>query len=96
MSENLTRRMAHLARLELSESEIELFSSQMGEIISYVELLGEVDVRGVAPMVHPLEWATQFREDEVKPSLVDDAGKPKILQSAPETLYDGYKVPPIL
>jgi aspartyl-tRNA(Asn)/glutamyl-tRNA(Gln) amidotransferase subunit C len=94
--ETLTRQVADLARLELSDQEVQVFSTQLTQIIRYVEKLQEVDVQGVEPMTHPLDFAATLREDIVKPSPVDAEGKPKVLKSAPEVLYDGYKVPQIL
>lgn len=96
VNENLTKQVAHLARLELSDSEVKTFTLQLGEILKYVEKLQEVDVQGVEPMTHPLELTNPFRSDEVRQSLVDSEGKPKVLGSAPEVLQNGYKVPQIL
>lgn len=96
VSENLTKQVAYLARLELTSEEIATFSSQLQEILGYVEQLQEVDVSQIEPLNHPFELTTPLRKDEVRPSPMDSEGKPKVLQSAPETLYDGFKVPPIL
>ena len=96
VNEKLTQQVAALARLELSESEAKTFSTQIGQIIHYVEKLQEVNVEGVEPMSHPFELPTPLRADQVKGSPIDSEGKPKVLRSAPEVLYDGFKVPPIL
>ncbi len=96
VNESLTKQVAALSRLELSETEMVTFSSQLSQIIKYVEKLQEVDVAGVEPMSHPFELPTPLRPDVVLASPKDAEGKPKVLQSAPEVLYDGYKVPPIL
>jgi len=96
VDEKLTRKVAELSRLELSDQEVQMFTSQLGEILKYVEQLQTVDVSGVEPMTHPLEMATPLREDVVRPSPVDENGKPKILKCAPDVLYEGFKVPPIL
>jgi len=92
----LTRKIANLARLKLSTDEVEMFTGQLREILRYVDSLQTVDVSKVEPLTHPLELQTPMREDVVIPSLLDAEGKPKILASAPEVLYDGFKVPPIL
>jgi aspartyl-tRNA(Asn)/glutamyl-tRNA(Gln) amidotransferase subunit C len=68
----------------------------LSEILKYVEQLQGADVQGVEPLTHPLDLATPLRADEVRIFPTDDAGKPKVLQSAPDALYDGFKVPPIL
>lgn len=93
---DLTRKVADLARLELSETEVRDFTRQLGDILKYIEQLSEVDVKGVQPMIHPIPITLRLREDVVEPTPVDAHGKPKVLASAPEVVYDGYKVPPIL
>ena len=96
VSEKLTRQVAHLSRLELSDEEVKTFTSQLGEILGYIDQLQKADVSGVAPMTHPLDLATPMREDAVRPSPQDSHGKPKVLSSAPDVVQDGFKVPPIL
>ena len=96
VNEKLTRQVAHLARLELSEAEVTTFTAQLSEVIQYIEKLQEVDVQRVEPLIHPLELATPMREDEVQDSPLDPEGKPRVLSSAPDVLVDGFKVPPIL
>jgi aspartyl-tRNA(Asn)/glutamyl-tRNA(Gln) amidotransferase subunit C len=96
VNETLTRQVAHLARLELSDAEAQTFASQLGGILKYVEQLSTLDVSAVEPLTHPLDLATPMREDVVVPSPVDASGKPKVLASGPDVLDDGYKVPPIL
>ncbi len=96
VNEALTRQVAILARLELTESEIKTFSTQLSQIIHYTEKLHEVDVSGIEPMSHPLELPMFLRSDVASESPVDSEGKPKVLRTAPEVLYDGFKVPPIL
>ena|SRR5579885_2179444 len=97
ITESLTKNVAHLARLELTEEELRLFTAQLGQVLGYVELLQEVNVSKVEPMTHPLELATPLREDVVRPSPVDAAsGEPKTLGPAPDVLDGGFKVPPIV
>lgn len=96
ITEGLTRQMAELARLELSDAEVTTFTSQLGQILKYIEQLQEVHVDGVDAMISPIELETSYREDCVLPSPTSADGKPKVLESAPDTLDDGFKVPPIL
>lgn len=96
VNEQLTRKVADLARLELSDQEVQTFTTQLSKIIQYIESLQKVDVQGIEPLTHPLELKTPLREDRVLESPTDEAGKPKVLQSAPDVLYQGFKVPPIL
>ena len=100
VTEKLTQRVAHLARLNLSEDELKTFTAQLGDILGYVEQLGkvnlQVDGKMVEPMVHPFDLPTEMRADVAESSPVDEKGKPKSLSSAPEILGGGFKVPPIL
>lgn len=96
ITEALTRQIAELARLELSNEEVATFTPQLGQILKYVEQLQRVQVEGVDAMISPIELETPYREDCVLPSFMGAEGKPKVLESAPDTLDDGFKVPPIL
>ncbi len=57
------RYTAQLARLHLSEEEIAKFQTQISQILSYVEKLGQVDVSGVEPTAHANAIFNVFRED---------------------------------
>ena len=81
--------LAKLIRIGLSEEEKELFSSQLGDVLEYVEQLKEVDVSDVEPMYHPLPITNRMRKDEIKPSIERD----KALKNAPEK-KDGFFVVP--
>lgn len=96
LNESLTRYVANLARLELSDDEVSKFTGQLGDILKYIEQLQEVDVSSVSPLTHPLALETPFREDKIVSPPKTDQGKPKVLNSAPEVMNDGYKVPKII
>lgn len=85
-------RVALLARLELNEEEKELFSSQVGNIIEYVDKLNELDIDGVEPTAHVLPIKNVFREDELRPSLPRE----KVLRNAPRQSDGFYRVPKII
>ena len=102
INEALTLKMGTLARLKLSEQEVKTFTNQLGLIFKYVEQLQELNVDGVEPMTHPLvlesrgDLKAPLRKDEAMPFPRDENGKPKVLRHAPDVLFDGFKVPPIL
>ena len=85
-------KVALLARLLLSEQELETMTSQLGAILEYVDLLKEVDTDQVEPFSHPLELCNVFRPDQVSPSL----DRQEALRNAPQ--HDGqcYLVPAVL
>ena len=84
MSEKLTeakvRHVARLARLNCTDEEIALFTSQLGAILDYVAQLEELDTTDVEPLAHCLPVHNVFREDVVKPSLSND----EALANAPQ------------
>jgi aspartyl-tRNA(Asn)/glutamyl-tRNA(Gln) amidotransferase subunit C len=73
MASTLTRddvlRIAELARLELSESEVDVFTRQLDDILGYAIQVQEVDTTGVSPTSHPLGVEPAWRPDTPIPSL---------------------------
>jgi aspartyl-tRNA(Asn)/glutamyl-tRNA(Gln) amidotransferase subunit C len=96
VDEALTRKVANLARLELTDPEVKLFTQQIGDILKYVNQLQTIDVSGVEPFTHPLVSDSSMREDLAVVFPLDAHGKSKILSAAPDIMNDGFKVPPIL
>ena len=96
INEELTRKVATLARLELTDVEVRTYTGQLKDILAYVDQLALADVQGIEPMTQPRELPTAYREDQAKPFGTDKDGQPKVLGSAPEVIDGGYKVPPIL
>lgn len=86
------RKVAKLARLDLTEAEIEEFTGQLGAILQYVEKMNELETAEVEPLAHCLPIHNVFRADEVRPSL----GTEKTLANAPERDGAFFKVPKIL
>lgn len=84
--------VARLAHLELSEAESERFALQLGDILKYVEKLGELDVTGVEPTMHGHGRVNAFRED----TPVESLDKEAFLVNAPERSGDEYHLPKIV
>jgi len=89
----LIQKVADLSRLELSEQEIIEYVHSIGEILKHVEQLNSVNTEGVEPMNYGVDGGLRLRDDLVEPLQPKVDGKPRILESAPEVLYDGFKVP---
>ena len=85
------KHVAKLARLELTESEIERYSKQLGDILKYVEQMNEVDTQNVEPMAHPLPVVNVMREDIVN----YEQTKEELMKNAPEEEDGFFKVPKI-
>ena len=84
--------VALLARLKLNAEEKELFSTQVENVIQYINKLDELDTSGVAPTAHILPIKNIFRKDAVAPSLTLD----QALQNAPDKQENFYRVPKII
>src|SRR3954451_15417117 len=102
------RWVAHLARLELSDAELETMTRQLSGIVDYVNQLQAVNTDGVEPLAHALEVHNVFREDEPRPHAreahtVSREGEPRpslpvdeALANAPDRRGDFYGVPAVL
>ena len=86
------RKVAKLARLALTDAEIEEFTGQLGAILGYVEKMNELDTATVEPLAHCLPISNAFRADEVRESL----GTEKTLANAPDRDGSFFRVPKIL
>jgi aspartyl-tRNA(Asn)/glutamyl-tRNA(Gln) amidotransferase subunit C len=85
------QKVARLARLELTEEEVEMFQAQLSVILDYVAQLQQLDTHQVEELAHPLPLSNVFRPDEERPSLtVEEA-----LQNAPQRLGDYFAVPAV-
>ena len=81
--------VARLARLDLSDDEIDRFGEQLNSILEAVGKVAELDLSGVEPTAHPLDLVNVWAEDEPRPSLpVEDA-----LANAPDRAGDFFRVP---
>jgi aspartyl-tRNA(Asn)/glutamyl-tRNA(Gln) amidotransferase subunit C len=81
--------VAKLARLELTEDELERFAGQLNAILEAVGKVSELDLADVEPTLHPLELSNVFAEDEPRPPLsVEEA-----LANAPDRQDGAFRVP---
>ncbi len=81
--------VARLARLELSEAEVERASRELSTILDHIEKIGELDLDDVAPTTHVVDVDAPLRDDEPEPSLsVEEA-----LAAAPDAHDGGFRVP---
>ncbi len=84
--------VARLARLELTEDEKEQMRAQLDSILSYIDKLNELDTSAIEPTSHVLPLTNVFREDEVRPSLLQE----EALANAPDRHELFFRVPRIL
>ncbi|MBF2051810.1 MAG: Asp-tRNA(Asn)/Glu-tRNA(Gln) amidotransferase subunit GatC [Leptolyngbya sp. IPPAS B-1204] len=90
------RKVAHLARLELTPEEEERFTTQLGSILDYFELLSELDTETVSPTARAIDVSNVTRPDQLDPY----GNRDLILDSAPEqeetSQGEFFKVPQIM
>jgi aspartyl-tRNA(Asn)/glutamyl-tRNA(Gln) amidotransferase subunit C len=81
--------VARLARLDLSDDEVERMSGELTGILGHIEKIGELDLEGVPPTSHVVEVTNAVRADEPRPSWPRE----RILEQAPAVRDDGFEVP---
>ena len=82
--------VAKLARLELTDDEVERLTGELGAILEAVSKVAELDLSDVPPTSHPLELVNSWREDEPGDSL----GLDEVFANAPQREGDLFRVPP--
>ncbi|GAC1434650.1 MAG: Asp-tRNA(Asn)/Glu-tRNA(Gln) amidotransferase subunit GatC [Solirubrobacteraceae bacterium] len=81
--------VAHLARLSLSEEEVERMAADLHKVLDHIEKISELDLVGVPPTSHVVDVTGALRADEPRPSLPRE----RVLGPAPEIADDGFAVP---
>lgn len=92
ISREQVEKVSLLGRLLLSEEQLDKMTAQLGQILDYMDLLGQVDTEQVEPMAHALDVFDVFRSDQVQPSLRRD----QALANAPRRDDECYLVPAVL
>ena len=83
--------VARLARLALTDDEVEQLTKELGAILDAVSVVGELDLDDVPPTSHPLDLVNVWDEDEPRASLALD----EVFANAPERDGDLFRVPPV-
>ncbi|MBI1805935.1 MAG: Asp-tRNA(Asn)/Glu-tRNA(Gln) amidotransferase subunit GatC [Ignavibacteria bacterium] len=84
--------VAKLARLEFSETEKEVLTHELNEILGYIEKLNELDTTNVEPLSHVIELSNVVRDDVVRQS----ASAEEMLQNAPDRTEKFFRVPKVI
>ena len=92
IGENELKKVARLARLELTEEEMKVYPQQLSAILGYFEQISKVDTKGVEPLITPSEIVQILRPDEAQVwDHMEEA-----LANAPERSGNLFKVPPVV
>lgn len=84
--------IANLARLELTDDELELFTAQLGAVLEHAADVEALDVGDVEPTMHPYPLRNVLRDDVVRPGVDRD----EVLAQAPAAEDGRFRVPAIL
>jgi len=83
-------RISKLARIQLSDAELEKYQKELSSILDFVEKLKEVDLENIQPTSHPLSIENIWRKDKVKER--DSELRKKLIEKAPLKEQDFIKV----
>ncbi|GMR21393.1 MAG: Asp-tRNA(Asn)/Glu-tRNA(Gln) amidotransferase subunit GatC [Gammaproteobacteria bacterium] len=92
LSHDEVAKIAHLARLALTEQEGEAYAQSLSQILGLIEQMNAVDTTGIAPMAHPQDAGLRLRADEVTETNKRD----KFQRLAPATEAGLYLVPKVI
>lgn len=81
--------VARLARLALSDEEVDRMAAELSAVLDHIEKIRELDLEGVPPTSHVIDLVNALRADQPEPSLPHDVA----LAPAPEPLHGGFGVP---
>jgi aspartyl-tRNA(Asn)/glutamyl-tRNA(Gln) amidotransferase subunit C len=81
--------VARLARLELSEAEVEKMAGELSKVLDHIDKIRELDLDGVPPTSHVVDVVNALRDDEPEPCLSREV----VLAQAPEPVDGGFGVP---
>jgi len=92
VDQGTVRRIAHLARIAVQDSEVEHLQNELNAILTFVEALGAVDVEGVEPMTSVLPMTLRMRADVVSDGFIAD----DVVANAPEREDHFFVVPKVV
>ena len=92
VNEQQVRHVAKLARLALSDAEIDKMVPELNNILGWVEQLGEVDTDGVEPLTAVIDLKLRLRDDVVTDGNIRD----KVLLNAPDAHHGFFAVPKVI
>ena len=92
VDKHAVKKIARLARLQISDEKSELLSVDLGNILNWIEQLEEVDTTGIEPLASVNEHSLTWREDKVTDGEMNE----QVLKNAPEIAGDFFVVPKVV
>lgn len=91
LTRETVEKVSRLARLQLTEKELEAFSAQLSAVLENFEQISKVDTQGAIPLVTPTEVSVHLR-----PDIAEAGGGEAMLANAPDKTGRLFKVPPVV
>ncbi|HEB86878.1 MAG TPA: Asp-tRNA(Asn)/Glu-tRNA(Gln) amidotransferase subunit GatC [Gammaproteobacteria bacterium] len=85
-------KIAHLARLDINETDVSTYAQNLSSILDLVEQMNSVDTDNVEPMAHPTDAVQRLREDEVR----EGNQRERFQEMAPQVENGLYLVPKVI
>lgn len=92
VSKKEVEHIAELSKLKFSEEELQNFTNEMNQILSYMDKLNELDTTDIEPLIHPIENVNVFREDKLGQSISTE----EALKNAPDRTDIFFRVPKVI
>jgi len=92
LSPDDVKKIAHLARLNLSGNDIDLYTPQLSSILQFIEQLNGADTTNIEPLAHPLNLSQRLRED----TITEHNLREKFQRIAPQVEAGLYLVPKVI
>ena len=92
LDRDTVRKIARLARIKVKDDELDHLAGELGQILAFVEQLGEVDTKNVEPMSSVVDVRLPMREDVVS----DGGDAEKVLRNAPAGVHGFFAVPKVV
>lgn len=86
------RKIAHLARLQIDDSDLDRYATDLSNILALFDQMNQIDASGIAPMAHPMDATQRLRPDEV--TELDQRDKFQAI--APDVKKGLYRVPKVI
>lgn len=92
LSESEVRHVAMLARLAVTDEQVQTLRSELNSILGHIDAIQQLDLDGVEPMTHAVPMVNEVREDVVRPSL----DRERALMNAPASEDGAFVIPRIV
>lgn len=92
LSDAEVRHVAMLARLALTDSQVETLREELNSILGHIESIQQLDLEGVEPMTHAIPMVNETRADVVRPGITRELA----LRNAPDSENGAFKIPRIV